>query len=69
VERGLPVWGFLLASPDLVCRFHSAVILGWLASVASQTAVWGPVRKVVWLASADSRRPYADPIGVSTIPD
>ena len=30
------------------------------ASVTSRTAVYGPVRTVVWQGSAGDRRPYAD---------
>ncbi len=32
-------------------------------SVASRTAVYGPVRTVVWQGSAGDRRPYADQVG------
>jgi hypothetical protein len=31
-------------------------------SVTSRTAVYGPVRTVVWQGSAGGRRPYADPV-------
>ena len=34
------------------------------ASVTDRTAVYGPVRTVVWQGSADDRRPYADHIEV-----
>jgi hypothetical protein len=30
------------------------------ASVTNRTAVYGPVRTVVWQGSAGDRRPYAD---------
>src|SRR5580693_1288029 len=33
------------------------------ASVTSRTAVYGPVRTVVWQGSAGDRRPYADQVG------
>jgi hypothetical protein len=33
-------------------------------SVSSRTAVYGPVRTVVWQGSGGDRRPYADQVGV-----
>jgi hypothetical protein len=32
-------------------------------SVTSRTAVYGPVRTVVWQGSVGDRRPYADQVG------
>jgi hypothetical protein len=34
-------------------------------SVTSRTAVYGPVRTVVWQGSAGDCRPYADQVGLS----
>jgi hypothetical protein len=34
-------------------------------SVTSRTAVYGPVRTVVWQGSAGDCRPYADQVGIS----
>ena len=34
-------------------------------SVTSRTAVYGPVRTVVWQGSVGDRRPYADQVGFS----
>jgi hypothetical protein len=34
-------------------------------SVTSRTAVYGPVRTVVWQGSVGDRRPYADQTGLS----
>ena len=36
-------------------------------SVTSRTAVYGPVRTVVWQGSVGDRRPYADLVGVAEI--
>ena len=36
-------------------------------SVTSRTAVYGPVRTVVWQGTAGDRRPYADPGEVNEI--
>jgi hypothetical protein len=33
-------------------------------SVTSRTAVYGPVRTVVWQGSVGDRRPYADQVGL-----
>ena len=33
-------------------------------SATARTAVYGPVRTVVWQGSAGDRRPYADQVGV-----
>jgi hypothetical protein len=35
-------------------------------SVTSRTAVYGPVRTVVWQGSAGDCRPYADQVGFAT---
>jgi hypothetical protein len=34
-------------------------------SVTSRTAVYGPVRTVVWQGSVGDRRPYADQVAIS----
>jgi hypothetical protein len=41
----------------------------WLTSngVTSRTAVYGPVRTVVWQGSVGDRRPYADLVGYSVV--
>src|SRR5579864_3203634 len=39
-----------------------------VASVTDRTAVYGPVRTVVWQGSAGDRRPYADHCRVSFRP-
>jgi hypothetical protein len=43
---------------------NRSVFLHWLTtdSVTSRTAVYGPVRTVVWQGSAGNRCPYADQI-------
>jgi hypothetical protein len=38
-----------------------------VASVTNRTAVYGPVRTVVWQGSVGDRRPYADQIPISLI--
>jgi len=38
-------------------------MVGIQASVTDRTAVYGPVRTVVWQGSAGNRRPYADQYG------
>jgi hypothetical protein len=35
--------------------------------VTSRTAVYGPVRTVVWQGSAGDRRPYADQTAISEV--
>ena len=37
------------------------------ASVTARTAVYGPVRTVVWQGSAGDRRPYADQTPVTSV--
>jgi hypothetical protein len=41
---------------------NRSVFLHWSTSngVTSRTAVYGPVRTVVWQGSTGNRRPYAD---------
>jgi hypothetical protein len=43
---------------------NRSVFLRWLRSnsVTSRTAVYGPVRTVVWQGSAGNRCPYADQV-------
>jgi hypothetical protein len=43
------------------------VFLYWLtsSSVTSRTAVYGPVRTVVWQGSVGDHRPYADLVALS----
>jgi hypothetical protein len=36
-------------------------------SVTSRTAVYGPVRTVVWQGSAGDRRPYADQVALTEL--
>jgi hypothetical protein len=36
-------------------------------SVTSRTAVYGPVRTVVWQGSVGDRRPYADQVTISEV--
>jgi hypothetical protein len=45
---------------------NRSVFLHWLTndSVTSRTAVYGPVRTVVWQGSAGNRCPYADQVGL-----
>jgi hypothetical protein len=38
-----------------------------VASVTNRTAVYGPVRTVVWQGSVGDRRPYADQISIKLI--
>src|SRR5947208_17190774 len=35
----------------------------WVLAQPTRTAVYGPVRTVVWQGSAGNRRPYADLVG------
>ncbi len=39
------------------------------ASVTARTAVYGPVRTVVWQGSAGDRRPYADQYELTREPE
>ena len=45
-----------------MCTFARSDFRRWLkgASVTDRTAVYGPVRTVVWEGSAGDRRPYPD---------
>jgi len=46
---------------------NRSVYLRWSTSngATSRTAVYGPVRTVVWQGSAGDRRPYADLVAMS----
>jgi hypothetical protein len=47
---------------------RSSDIDRWLLAQPTRTAVYGPVRTVVWQGSAGDRRPYADQIAISRAP-
>jgi len=52
----LCLWGFLINTSDRSGFHHCSKS----ADVTNRTAVYGPVRTVVWQGSAGDRRPYAD---------
>src|SRR5438093_1730883 len=51
----------LLATTEYESPTDTVVVRAVLGSQLSRTAVYGPVRTVVWQGSAGDRRPYADP--------
>ena len=50
----------LLATTEYESPTDTVVVRAVLGSQLSRTAVYGPVRTVVWQGSAGDRRPYAD---------
>src|SRR5438093_6520891 len=50
----------LLATTEYASPTDTVVVRSVLGSPLSRTAVYGPVRTVVWQGSAGDRRPYAD---------
>ena len=51
---------FLLGFPMPISDRSVFLRYSKIVSVTSRTAVYGPVRTVVWQGSAGDRRPYAD---------
>jgi len=55
----------LLATTEYESPTDTVVVRAVLGSQLSRTAVYGPVRTVVWQGSAGDRRPYADQCGIT----